>query len=143
LECGWKEIGKVHELFCKRIMGMPSTAANGVCARELGRTNRKEKVIRVLKYWQRLWEMDETSLLGNALKQQSLEKGNNWLNKIKQELEILGMGDIWKNGEEDNRSVWREVSKRCVDTDRQNIEASKREKRSLVFYNELMSNWGK
>jgi hypothetical protein len=31
-------------------MGMPSTAANGICARELGRTNRKEKVIRVLKY---------------------------------------------------------------------------------------------
>jgi hypothetical protein len=29
--------------------------------------------------------MDETSLLGDALKQQSLEKGNNWLNKIKQE----------------------------------------------------------
>jgi hypothetical protein len=28
------EIGKVHELFCKRIMGMPSTAANGVCVRE-------------------------------------------------------------------------------------------------------------
>jgi hypothetical protein len=35
--------------------------------------------------------MDETSLLGDALKQQSLEKGN-WLNKIKQELEGLGMG---------------------------------------------------
>jgi hypothetical protein len=29
LEDGWKEIGKVHELFCKRIMGMPCTAANG------------------------------------------------------------------------------------------------------------------
>jgi hypothetical protein len=59
LQDGWKEIGKVHELFCKRIMGMPSTAANGVCVRELGRTNRKEKVIRVIRYWQRLWEMDE------------------------------------------------------------------------------------
>jgi hypothetical protein len=43
---------------------------------ELGRTNRKEKVIeRVLRYWQRLREMDEMSLLGDALKQQSLEKG--------------------------------------------------------------------
>jgi hypothetical protein len=59
--------------------------------------------------------MDEMSLLGDALKQQSLEKGNNWLNKIKQELERLGMGDIWKNGEENNRNIWRGVSKRYVD----------------------------
>jgi hypothetical protein len=74
--------------------------------KELGRTNRKEKVMkRVLRFWQRLWEMDETSLSGGALKQQSLEKGNSWLNKIKQELEGLGMGDIWINGEEINRSV--------------------------------------
>jgi hypothetical protein len=106
---GWKEIGKVHNLFCKSVMGMPNTAANGACVKELGRTNRKEKVIeRVLRYWQRLWEMDETSLLGDALKQQSLDKGDNWLNKIKQELERLGRGDIWINGEESNRNVWRE-----------------------------------
>jgi SOS response regulatory protein OraA/RecX len=77
------------------------------------RTNRKEKVVeRVLRYWQRSWEIDETSLLEDALKQQSLEKGNNWLNKIKQELARLGMGYIWINGEENNRNVWREVSKR-------------------------------
>jgi hypothetical protein len=38
-----------------------------------------------------------------------------WLNKIKQELEGLGMRDIWINGEENNRNVWREVSKRCMD----------------------------
>jgi hypothetical protein len=51
LEDGWQEIGKVHELFCKRVMGMPNTAANGVCVKELGRTNRKEKVMeRVLRY---------------------------------------------------------------------------------------------
>jgi hypothetical protein len=52
-----------------------------------------------------LWEIDEISLLGDALKQQSLEKGNNWLNQIKQELEGLGMGDIWINWEENNRNV--------------------------------------
>jgi hypothetical protein len=102
-------------------MGTPNTAANGACMKELGRTNRKEKVMeRVLRYWQRLREMYEMSLLGDELKQQSLEKGNNWLNKIRQELE-LGMGDIWIKGEENNRNVWREVSKRCMDIERQNI----------------------
>jgi hypothetical protein len=35
LDDGWKEIGKVHELCCKRVMRMPATTANGVCAREL------------------------------------------------------------------------------------------------------------
>jgi hypothetical protein len=49
--------------------------------------------------------MDEMNLLGDALKQQSLEKGKNWLNKIKQELEGQGMGDIWMKGEENNRNV--------------------------------------
>jgi hypothetical protein len=68
-------------------MGTSNTAANGACVKELGRTNRKEKVIkRILRYWQRLREMDEISLLGDTLKQQSLEKGKHWLNKIKQEL---------------------------------------------------------
>jgi hypothetical protein len=76
LEDGWKEIKKVHELFCKRVMGTLNTAANGVCVKELGRTNRKDKVMeRILRYWQRFREMDEMSLLGDALKQQSLEEG--------------------------------------------------------------------
>jgi hypothetical protein len=61
----------------------------------MGGTNRKEKVVQgVLKYWQRLWEMVKISLLGDALKEQSLENGNNWLNKIKQKSQGIGMGDI-------------------------------------------------
>jgi AAA+ ATPase superfamily predicted ATPase len=79
----------------------------------------KVKVIeRVLRYWQRLRETDEMSLLGDALKQQSLEKGKYWLNKIKQELEGLGMGDIWTMGEENNRNVWREVKGTWILRDR-------------------------
>jgi L-lactate utilization protein LutB len=116
-------------------MGKPNTAANGACVKELGRTNRKEKVMeRVLRYWQRLWEMDEVGFLRDTIKKQSLEKGNNWLNKIKYELERLGVEVIWISGEENNRNVWREVSKTCVDIERQNIEASMRDKISLAFY---------
>jgi hypothetical protein len=115
-------------------MGTSNTAANGAYVKELGRTNRKEKEIeKVLRYWQRLREMDEMSLLGDVLKQQSLEKGKNWLNEIKQELEGLGMGDIWIMREENNRNVWREVSKRCIDIDRQNMEASMKEKKIISF----------
>jgi hypothetical protein len=73
--------------------------------------------------------MDELSELGVDLKQQSLERGKNWLNKIKQELEGLGMGDIWIKGEENNRKVWRELSKRCMDIERQSMEASMKQKK--------------
>jgi hypothetical protein len=63
--------------------------------------------------------MDETSLLRDALKQQSIEKGENWLKKIEQELNRLGMGDIWRRGGENNNNAWREVSQRCADTEHQ------------------------
>jgi hypothetical protein len=84
LDDGWREIRKVHEMFCKRIMGAPTAAANGVCVKELGRTNRKEKVLEtVFKYWERLLEMEESSLLGDALIYQREERENNWICGIK------------------------------------------------------------
>jgi hypothetical protein len=58
-------------------MGAPTAAANGACVKKLGRTNRKEKVLRVFKYWERLLEMEESSLLGDALIYQREERENN------------------------------------------------------------------
>jgi hypothetical protein len=142
LEGGWKEIEKVHEMFCKRIFGVPSTTANGAFVGELGRTNRGGKVVETfVKYWKRLWEMDETSLLREALKQQTIEKGENWLKKLEQELNRPGMGDAWRSGGENNNNVWKVVSKRCINTERQKIEANLRGKKSLALYNELKSSW--
>lgn len=66
--------------------------------------------------------MGETSLLWDALKQQSFEKGNELLNKIKRKLERLGMGDICKNEEKRTRNVWREISEKCVEMEEQNME---------------------
>jgi hypothetical protein len=52
--------------------------------KELGRTNRKEKVLeRVFKYWERLLEMEESSLLGDALIYRREERENNWICGIK------------------------------------------------------------
>jgi hypothetical protein len=98
-EGGWKEIEKVQDMFCKRIFGVPSTATNGACVRELGRTNRKDKVVeRIIKYWKRLWDMDETNLQRKGLKQQTIGKGENWLKKLVQELNKLGVGNVWRRG---------------------------------------------
>jgi len=70
--------------------------------------------------------MDETSLLREALKQQAIEKGEKWLKKVEQELNRLGMADVWRREGENNNNVWREVSKRCVDIERQKMEANMR-----------------
>jgi hypothetical protein len=40
-----------------------------------------------------------------------------------------------------NNNIWKVVSKRCIDTERQKMEANMREKRSLTLYNELKSSW--
>jgi hypothetical protein len=121
--------GKLHEVFCKRIFGVPSTAANGACVTELGKTSRRERVVeRIIKCWKRLWEMGEKSLLGEALKQQTIERGENWLKKLEQELNRLGKGNVWRRGEENNNNVWNVVSKRCIDIERQKMEANMTEK---------------
>jgi hypothetical protein len=51
------------------------------------------------------------------------------------------MGDVWRRGGENNNNVWKVVSKRCKDTERQKMEANMREKRTLALYNELKSSW--
>jgi hypothetical protein len=60
---------------------------------------------------------------------------------LEQEPNRLGRGDVWRRGGENNNNVWKVVSKRCTDTERQKMEANMREKRSLALYNEMKSSW--
>jgi hypothetical protein len=48
LEVRWKEIDKIHSIFCKIILGMPTSAANNVAELELGRDSRRGKVLRTI-----------------------------------------------------------------------------------------------
>jgi hypothetical protein len=52
------------------------------------------------------------------------------------------MGDNWRRGGENN-IVWREVSKWCADTERQEMEANMRENRSQVLHSDLKKVIGK
>jgi hypothetical protein len=38
------------------------------------------------------------------------------------------MGDVWRRGGENDSNVWKVVSKRCTDTERQKVGANMREK---------------
>jgi hypothetical protein len=59
LEDEWMEVRKVHEFLCKAVMGVAMTSMNDSCVKELGRTDRKEKVLvleRIMKHCLRLLE---------------------------------------------------------------------------------------
>jgi hypothetical protein len=56
-------------LFCERVMGVSVTSANGAFVKEFGRADRKEVLLgRVMKYWLRLLEIDETDPVREAKK---------------------------------------------------------------------------
>jgi hypothetical protein len=62
------------------------------------------------------------------------------LKKVEQELNRLGIVDIWRRGSENNNNnnnAWTEVSKRYVDSECQKMEANMRDKRLLALYSEL------
>jgi hypothetical protein len=51
------------------------------------------------------------------------------------------MGDVRRRGGENNNNVWKVISKRCIDTERQKMEENVKEQRSVALYNELKSSW--
>jgi hypothetical protein len=70
LDEGCKEIDIIHRRLCKKILGIPRLAANGVqhpvcCkSRYLGRDSRRGKVLCLaVKYWQRTLQMDKEGLV--------------------------------------------------------------------------------
>jgi hypothetical protein len=39
----WTEVGKVHVMFCKRIMGATTATANGACVKEMDRKKERKR----------------------------------------------------------------------------------------------------
>jgi hypothetical protein len=56
------------------------------------------------------------------------------MGRIKQELEGMGMRDIWKHASNNNNNIWVRITERYAYTiERKNIEVMMREKISLTF----------
>jgi hypothetical protein len=59
LEDGWKEIYVIQGRLCKKVLRIPKPAANGIAKLEMGRDNRRGKVLCLaVKYWPRILHMD-------------------------------------------------------------------------------------
>jgi hypothetical protein len=76
LDEGCKEVRKVHDIFCTGLIWAPLPSVNCACVEGLGTADRKDRVLkRVMRYWLRLLETDETNTLGDALGQQKGKEG--------------------------------------------------------------------
>ena len=79
----------VHRNFCKKVLELPKSSPNGVAQCELGRVGSKGKIMeRVLKYWFRLRNLDESNILKQCLiVQEKISQRLTWANRIKELME--------------------------------------------------------
>nr|XP_006815364.1 PREDICTED: RNA-directed DNA polymerase from mobile element jockey-like [Saccoglossus kowalevskii] len=94
---------KLHTKFCKFLLKVNSRASNLPCLIELGRyplTIQGTK--QLLKYWMRVQEMPENTLVCEAYKLgiKMHDSGTkNWISGVKKILENLNLSNIWKDGQ--------------------------------------------
>jgi hypothetical protein len=95
----------------------------------------------LMKYWQRILQMDKDELvrvcyicswLINNVQYDTCAK------KLEKELNKIGLGHVWQNSTKNQRSrVCKEIKQRCNHVKWQNVFTNFREKRSLIFYCEM------
>jgi hypothetical protein len=97
LDEGWKEIDLIHGRDCKKILGIPRFAANGVAEVELGRDSRRGKVLcRAVKYWQRTLQMDKEEPVRVCCEWQ-VNSLDSWARKLSEQLSKVGLAYIWQD----------------------------------------------
>jgi hypothetical protein len=84
---------------CKKIVGIPRFAANGVAEVELGRDNTRGKVLRLaVKYWLRTLQMDKEKLVRVCFEWQVNNfEFESWASKLSEQLSKIGLGYIWRD----------------------------------------------
>jgi hypothetical protein len=129
----------IHNL-CKKILGIPRFAANGVAEIELGRDSRRGKVLCLaVKYWLRTLQMDKEELVRVCYEWQVNNfQFDSWASKLNEQLSKIGLGYIWHDLSVNTVSgICKIIKERCNDIERQNLFAKIKEKSSLIFYSEM------
>jgi hypothetical protein len=90
---------------CQKNLGITKFAANGVAELELGRNTRRVKVMSTLvKYWQRILQMDKDDLVRVCYDWQiNNVHYDGWAKKLEKELNKTGLGHIWWNTTKNQR----------------------------------------
>jgi hypothetical protein len=124
---------------------VPRYTANNVAELELWRDIRRGRVMNmIVKYWLRLLCMDSLEIVRSCYKWQINNlKVDGWENKLKEELEKIGLAYIWQSQSEINVNICKIIRETCNDIERQNIFSDMNVKISLIFYFEMKYEWGK
>jgi hypothetical protein len=99
LNGAWKEVDKVHSIFCKKIIGIPNCAANGFVEMELGRESSRSKCLgRILKYWYCVMFLEAEEPIKRGYEWQKCNMGvKSWAMEVKEELHNIGLAFVWRN----------------------------------------------
>jgi hypothetical protein len=109
---------------CKKSWEFRDLQLMGVAKLELGRYSGRGKVMSTLvKYWQRILQMDKDDLVRVCYDWQiNNAQYNGWGKKLEKELNKIGLEHIWRNPNENQRgTICKEVKERCNDIERQHF----------------------
>jgi hypothetical protein len=126
LNGAWRQVDKVHSVFCKNAICTPNCAANGFAEMELGRESRRSKYIeRMLKYWYSVMFLETEEPTKYCYEWQKCNMGiKSWAVEVKEELHDIALTFVWWTQQECNwKEMLRLVKERYNDTERQNILA--------------------
>jgi hypothetical protein len=104
LNGAWKEVDKVHSIFCKKTIGVPNCAANGFAEMELGRESRRSRCLgRILKYWYSVTFLETEKPIKQCYEWQKCSVGiKSWAMEVKEELHNIGLAVVWRKQQEYN-----------------------------------------
>jgi hypothetical protein len=122
LEDGWKVVEEVYELFCKRVMGGVNAISEWCLYEDTGEDKQETESVRESnEIWAKTVGNRSGKFIRGCIR---IEKGkgeNNWMGRIKQALERMGMRDIWKHASSNNKNIWVIITERYAYIEKENI----------------------
>ena len=130
-------IEKVHLFACKKLLGVSAKTPNSFIYFELNRYPLfVDARVRVYKYWVKLLGMEEGRIPKQAYRRElrEMDKENGWGKLLKENLERMGMGNIWEGQEEVvAKRASKEFKQRQIDIFWQEEHSGMEESRSRRF----------
>ena len=94
--------------------------------------------LRILKYWLKVRQSYNCIL--QSCYDYMVENNDSWAVNIKQELQALGLGQMWDELILDVKSAYKIIEERIYDTEKQNMLAKLSNSNKCILYQHLIDN---
>ena len=94
--------------------------------------------LRILKYWLKVRQSNNCIL--QSCYDYMVENNDSWAVNIKQELQALGLGQMWYELILDVKSAYKIIEERIYDTEKQNMLAKLSNSNKCILYQHLIDN---